>query len=85
MRIVQPPILASNPPDIEIASEDEWVSVLPAYNGRWRVAYIQPCEDGDKLYGDGLHYPRIKPLWIGAKFTGFIHFPDGVKVSSKVE
>ncbi|KAF8483667.1 hypothetical protein DFH94DRAFT_690141 [Russula ochroleuca] len=85
MRIVQPPLLASDPPDIEIATNDEWISIIPVYSGRWRLAYIRPSEGGDESYGDGLHYPRIKPFWIGAKFTGSIHFPDGVKVKSKVE
>ena len=84
-RIVQPPILASNPPDIEIASDDDWVSITPTYSGRWRAAYIQPSEGGNELYGDGLHYPRIKLFWIGAKFTGSLRFPDGVKISSKVD
>jgi hypothetical protein len=85
MRLVQPPLLASNPPDIEIASDDDWVSISPAYRGRWQLAYLQPSEGGNVLYGDGLHYPRIKPFWIGAKFTGSIHFPIGVKVNSKDE
>jgi hypothetical protein len=85
MRIVQPPILASNPPDIEIASNDEWVSISPGYHGRWRIAYIKPSEGGNESYGDGLYYPQIKPFWIGAKFTGSIHFPGGVKVGSNDE
>jgi hypothetical protein len=84
-RIVQPPILASSPPDIEIASDDDWVSTLFTYTGRWGLAYIRPSEGGDELYGDGLHYPRINPFWIGAKFTGSLLFPDGVKISSKVD
>jgi hypothetical protein len=86
MRIVQPPLLASNPPDIEVASSnDEWVSVTPAYSGRWRLAYIQPSEGGNELYGDGLNYPQTKPFWIGAKFTGNIHLASGVRFSSKDE
>lgn len=85
MRIVQPPLLASDPPDIEIATNDEWISITPVYSGRWHLAYIRPSEGGDESYGDGLYYPRIKPFWIGTKFTGSIHFPDGVKVKSKVE
>jgi len=84
-RIVQPPILASNPPDIEIASDDDWVSILLTYRGRWCPAYIRPSEGGNELYGDGLHYPRIKPFWIGTKFTGSLLFPDGIKISSKVD
>jgi hypothetical protein len=83
MRLVQPPILASSPPDIQIASGDEWVSILPDYRGRWQLAYIQPSEGGNVLYGDGLHYPRIKPFWIGTKFTGTVFFPSGVKVNNK--
>lgn len=85
VRIVQPPILASTPPDIEIASDDDWVSTSPVYRGRWGLAYIQPSEGGNESYGDGLHYPRINPNWIGAKFTGSLDFPDGVKISSKVD
>ncbi len=85
MRIVQPPLLACNPPDIGIASDDDWVSVLPVYSGRWRVAYVRPSEGGNESYGDGLQYPRTKPFWIGAKFTGTIFFPGGVKISSKVD
>ena len=85
MRIVQPPILASDPPDIEIASDDDWASILPTYSGPWRAAYIRPSEGGNELYGDGLHYPRVKLFWIGAKFTGTIQFPEGVKISSKVD
>lgn len=83
--IVQPPILAASPEDIEIASDDDWVSISPIYSGRWHAAYIRPSEGGNELYGDGLHYPRIKLFWIGAKFTGTLHFPDGVKISSKVD
>jgi hypothetical protein len=85
VRVVQPPLLASNPPDIEIASDDDWVSILPTYSGPWRAAYIRPLEGGNESYGDGLHYPRIKPFWIGAKFTGVILFPSGVKISSKID
>ncbi|KAI0001047.1 hypothetical protein BJV77DRAFT_972290 [Russula vinacea] len=81
----EPPLLASDPPDIEIATNDEWISITPVYSGRWHLAYIRPSEGGDESYGDGLYYPRIKPFWIGTKFTGSIHFPDGVKVKSKVE
>lgn len=83
VRIVQPPILASNPPDILIASNDEWVNLTPEYRGRWRVAYIQPCEGGNELYGDGLHFPQIEPYWIGAKFSGNIHLDAGVKYTGK--
>lgn len=84
MRIVQPPLLASDPSDIEVASpKDEWVSVTPAYSGRWRLAYIHPSEGGSELYGDGLNYPRTKVFWIGAKFTGGIHLSGGVKFSGK--
>lgn len=83
MRIVQPPLLASHPPDIEIASDDDWVSVILAYRGHWGLAYIRPSEGGNELYGDGLHYPRIKPFWIGTKFTGSIHLSSGVTLSSK--
>ena len=79
VRVVQPPLLAGNPPDILIASNDEWVSLTPVYRGRWRVAYIQPSEGGNKLYGDGIHYPQIQPFWIGAKFSGNIHLDAGIK------
>ena len=85
VRLVQPPILASTPPDIEIPSDDDWVSITPTYKGRWSAAYIRPSEGGNELYGDGLHYPRIKLFWIGAKFTGTLNFPGGIKVSSEVD
>jgi hypothetical protein len=85
VRIVQPPLLASSPSDFLIASNDEWVSLTPDYRGRWRVAYIQPCEDGNELYGDGLHYPQIEPFWIGAKFSGNIYLDAGVKYTGKEE
>lgn len=85
MRIVQPPILTSTPPDLLVASNDEWVSLTPDYRGRWRLAYIQPSEGGNKLYGDGLHYPQIEPFWIGAKFSGDIHLDAGVKYTGKGE
>jgi hypothetical protein len=85
VRIVQPPILLGNPPDIMIASNDEWISLTPEYRGRWRLAYIQPCEGGNELHGDGLHYPRIKPFWIGAKFSGNIHLDAGIKFTNKEE
>jgi len=80
MRMVQPP-LVRNPAD---KSNDEWVAVTPTYHGRWRVAYIQPAEAGLGRYGDGSRFPQIKPCWVGAKFTGSIHFPVGVKLSSTV-
>jgi hypothetical protein len=84
-RIVQPPLLASSPPDIEIATDEDWISTLFIYRGRWGAAYIQPFEGGNDSYGDGLHFPQIKPFWIGAKFTGSLIFPDGAKISSKVD
>jgi hypothetical protein len=80
--IVQPPLLASNPPDVLIASDDEWVSMTPQYRGRWRLAYIQPSEGGNALYGDGVHYPQIEPFWIGGKFSGDIHLDAGVRYSA---
>ena len=82
MRIVQPP-LAGDPAD---ESPDEWIAITPVYKGRWRVAYIQPAETetetGLERYGDGVQFPQIKPLWVGAKFTGSIDFPEGVKINS---
>ncbi|KAI0295297.1 hypothetical protein BC826DRAFT_1009326 [Russula brevipes] len=81
MRIVQPPLLAGEPEDLQVGTDDEWISITPAYRGRWRAAYIQPVEAGREEYGDGLSFPRIKPFWIGLKFTGTVDFPDGVKVS----
>ena len=80
--IVQPPLLASNPPDVLIASDDEWVSMTPQYRGRWRLAYIQPSDGGNASYGDGLHYPQIEPFWIGGKFSGDIHLDAGVRYSA---
>jgi hypothetical protein len=85
LRIVQPPLLAGTPSDVMIASNDEWVSVNPVYRGRWRVAYIQPSEGGNEFHGDGLHYPQIKPFWIGAKFSGNIHLDAGVWYTGKEE
>jgi len=85
MRIVQPPLTASNPPDLLVASRDEWITVTPEYRGRWRVAYIQPLEGGDKLYGDGVHYPQVQPFWIGAKFSGDIHLDAGAWFTRKEE
>ncbi|KAI9511454.1 hypothetical protein F5148DRAFT_1170605 [Russula earlei] len=85
MRIVQPPLLAGSPQDIQIETTDDWVSITPAYHGSWRIAYIRQAEPDLELYGDGLQFPRIKPFWIGAKFTGTIHFPEGVKVKKKTE
>ena len=85
VRIVQPPILTSTPPDLLVASNDEWVSLTPDYRGRWRPAYIQPSKGGDKLYGNGLHYPQIEPFWIGARFSGDIHLDAGVKYTGKGE
>ncbi len=85
MHIVQPPLIANVPLDIEIASNNEWISVTPEYMGRWRVAYIEPSEGGNELYGDGLHYPQIKPFWIGVKFTGDIRLSHGVKYIDKAE
>ncbi|KAF8504619.1 hypothetical protein F5888DRAFT_1799306 [Russula emetica] len=85
VRIVQPPLLASNPPDILIASNEEWISLTPEYRGRWGVAYIEPSEGGNELYGDGLHYPQIQPYWIGAKFSGNIHLDAGVRYTSSEE
>jgi hypothetical protein len=75
MRIVQPPLVGTDADE----STDDWVAITPNYRGRWRVAYIQPAEAGLEMYGDGLHYPQIKPSWIGAKFTGTIYFPIGEK------
>ena len=84
MRMVQPPLLASDPPDdIQIKSNEEWLSITPTYHGRWSVAYIRPAEAELQRYGDGLHFPQIKPFWIGARFTGSIHYPSGLKLSAE--
>ena len=82
---MQPPILAGNPSDILIASTDEWISLAPEYRGRWRLAYIRPSKDGNELYGDGVHCPKIKPFWIGAKFSGDIYLDAGVRYADKTE
>lgn len=83
--LVQPPLLSGLPKDIQIATNDEWLSIAPHYEGRWKLAYIRPSEAGNPSYGDGLHFPQIKPLWIGAKFTGTIIFPDGAQLRTKVD
>ncbi|KAI0300434.1 hypothetical protein B0F90DRAFT_1629790 [Multifurca ochricompacta] len=86
MRIVQPPLLAGLPADIQVESHDEsWLSITPLYRGKWRLAYIQPVEGGPESFGDGLQFPKFKPFWIGVKFTGEILFPDGKKVTRKAE
>jgi hypothetical protein len=80
--MVQPPLAGDT--DTADESPDEWIAITPAYRGRWRVAYIQPAETeaGLERYGDGLQFPQIKPYWVGAKFTGSIHFPAGTKMNS---
>ncbi|KAF8271041.1 hypothetical protein EI94DRAFT_1569136 [Lactarius quietus] len=84
--LVQPPLLPGHPEDIEIGTDDEWLSIAPSYNGRWQLAYIRPSEDGLASYGDGLHFPQFESFfWIGAKFTGTIIFPDSVQVKTKTE
>ena len=77
--IVQPPIL--NPSDLLIGSSDEWISMTPQYRGRWRLAYIQPSDGGNALYGDGVHYPQFEPYWIGGTFSGHISLDAGVRYS----
>ncbi|KAH9961623.1 hypothetical protein BJV74DRAFT_787440 [Russula compacta] len=62
MRMVQPPLLAGDPPDTYIKSNEEWLSITPTYHGRWSVAYIRPAEAELQRYGDGLHFPQIKPV-----------------------
>ena len=83
--LVQPPLLSGRPEDIQIATDDEWLSIAPLYDGRWQLAYIRPSEEGHASYGDGLHFPQIKSFWIGAKFTGTVLFPDGVQLRTKAE
>jgi hypothetical protein len=85
LRLVQPPLLAGLPADIQIGTSDEWLSITPVYRGRWHLAYIQPAKDGHERYGDGSSYPRIQPFRIGAKFTGSIIFTPGQRVISKTE
>ncbi|KAI0262232.1 hypothetical protein BC834DRAFT_959000 [Gloeopeniophorella convolvens] len=74
-RLVQPPLLVSEPKDTAIGTFGKWLSITPSYRGRWRLAYIQQAEDGNEGYGDGINYPRIKPRWIGGRFDGIVHFP----------
>jgi hypothetical protein len=81
MRVVQPPLVGT-PTD---ESNDDWIAAIPNYRGHWRLAYIEPAEDGLKMYGDGLRFPQVNPSWIGAKFTGTIHFPVGERVNRTVE
>jgi hypothetical protein len=83
--LVQPPLLAGRPEDIQVATDDEWLSIAPLYDGRWKLAYIRPSEAGHASYGDGLHFPQIKTFWIGAKFTGTVLFPDGAQLTTKAE
>ena len=85
MTIVQPPLLSGQPEDIQIATDDEWLSTSPVYDGRWKIAYIYPSEGGHASYGDGLHFPQTKPFWIGTKFTGTVLFPDGARLRAKAD
>ncbi|KAI9465173.1 hypothetical protein BJY52DRAFT_668266 [Lactarius psammicola] len=83
--LVQPPLLSGLPEDVQTATSDEWLSIDPVYDGRWKLAYIRPSEGGHASYGDGLQFPEIKSFWIGVKFTGTIHFPDGAQLRTKVK
>ncbi|KAH9047329.1 hypothetical protein EDB84DRAFT_1619218 [Lactarius hengduanensis] len=73
MALVQPPLVSGLPEDL---TNDEWLSMAPRYNGRWKLAYIRPSEDGHASYGDGVQFPQFKSFWIGAKFTGTLIFPE---------
>ena len=83
--LVQPPILSGLPEDIQVASDDEWLSVSTHYNGRWQLAYIRPSATDCAKYGDGLHFPQIAPFWIGARFTGTVIVPEGTQLRKKVD
>jgi hypothetical protein len=83
--IVQPPLLSGRPEDVQIGTDDEWLSITPHYNGRWKLAYIRPVEAGLANYGDGLHFPKFQSLWIGAKFTGTIMLTDAVQLGTKAK
>ncbi|KAI9465172.1 hypothetical protein BJY52DRAFT_1114105 [Lactarius psammicola] len=85
MGLVQPPLLSGLPEDVQIATDDEWLSIDPLYNGRWQLAYLRPSEGGHASYGDGLHFPEIKSFWIGARFTGTILVPEGAQLRTKVK
>jgi len=82
---VQPPLLSGLLEDLQVATNDEWLSIDPLYDGWWRLAYIRPSEGGHTSYGDGLHFPQFKSFWIGAKFMGTLLFPEGAQLRTKAK
>ncbi|KAH9042790.1 hypothetical protein EDB85DRAFT_1095808 [Lactarius pseudohatsudake] len=82
MGLVQPPLVSGLPEDL---TNDEWLSIAPRYDGRWKLAYIRPSEDGRASYGDGVQFPQFESFWIGVKFTGTLIFPESAQLGTKAE
>ncbi|KAH9047330.1 hypothetical protein EDB84DRAFT_510869 [Lactarius hengduanensis] len=82
MGLVQPPLVSRLPEDL---TNDEWLSIAPRYDGRWKLAYICPSEDGHASYGDGVQFPQFESFWVGVKFTGTLIFPEGARLRTKAE
>jgi hypothetical protein len=83
--LVLPPLLPGRPEDVQIGTDDEWLSIAPHYDGWCQLVYIRPSESGLATFGDGLHFPKFQSFWLGAKFTGTITFPGGVQLRTKTE
>ena len=83
--LVQPPLLSGLPEDLQIATNDEWLSVGSLHDGWWQLAYIRSSEGGHASYGDGLHFPEFKSFWTGAKFTGTVLVHDGAQLRTKAK
>ncbi|KAN0130720.1 hypothetical protein V8E53_011395, partial [Lactarius tabidus] len=81
--LVLPPLLPGRPEDVQIGTDDEWLSIAPHYDGWCQLVYIHPSESGLATFGDGLHFPKFQSFWLGAKFTGTITFPGGVQLRTK--
>lgn len=78
--IVLPPLLPGIPEDVQIGTDDKWLSIAPHYDGRCQLVYIRPSEAGLASYGDGLHFPQFQSFWLAGKFTGTITFPSSVQL-----
>ncbi|KAI9441519.1 hypothetical protein H4582DRAFT_2096889 [Lactarius indigo] len=82
MGLVQPPLISGLPEDL---TNDEWSTIAPCYDGRWKLAYIHPSEGGHASYSDGVQFPQFKSFWFGVKFTGALTFPESTQLRMKVK
>ncbi|OKL60604.1 hypothetical protein UA08_04049 [Talaromyces atroroseus] len=87
--LVQPPLAAPRYPsgvasaviatdDPENGRENPWLLTKPMYKGSWGLAYISHLDETDDArlegYGDGVGFPQMKIVPIGAYFEGTIEF-----------